>query len=282
MITSVAVLGAGTMGHGIAHISAQAGFRTALYDSDPAALARGMSGIESNLKKGIARHKITAEAADATLARLHAENKLGAAVAKADLVIEAITEVMSAKRQLFSEVDGAAPPQAILATNTSCLSVTEIAAGTANPSRMIGLHFFNPPHILKLLEIVRAEQTAEDTLAGAQDYAEATGRTPIVVNDSPGFASSRLGVVLGLEAVRMLQESVASAEDIDRAMKLGYGHAMGPLRLTDLVGLDVRLAIADTLHRELGGDRFIVPPLMRRMVRAGKLGKKSGEGFYRW
>jgi 3-hydroxybutyryl-CoA dehydrogenase len=189
---------------------------------------------------------------------------------------------MDVKRTIFAELDAAAPPGAILATNTSSLSVSRIAEATERPDRVIGLHFFNPVHIMKLLEVVRGDATTEATVDAALDFARRIGKEPIVVTDTPGFASSRLGVVLGLEAMRMVEQGVASPEDIDRAMELGYNHPMGPLRLSDLVGIDVRLGIAEYLHAELGGEQYRPPEIMRRMVAEGKLGRKSGEGFYTW
>ncbi len=281
-IARIAVLGAGTMGHGIAQIAAAAGFATRLFDVDEAALERGRAKIRDNLDKGVAKGKVSVETRDRTLAGLSGSTRLEDAVGDADLVIEAVPERLDLKRELVVRSFAAAPPHMAFATNTSSLSVTEIAAAAPRPDAVVGMHFFNPPHIVKLLEIVRAETTSPATLETARQVGIALERELIVVQDSPGFASSRLGLVLGLEAMRMLEQGVASAEDIDRAMELGYKHPMGPLRLTDLVGLDVRLAIAEYLHRELGSDAFHPPQILRRLVRAGKLGKKSGEGFYRY
>lgn len=278
----VAVLGAGTMGHGIAQVAAQSGFATVLYDVTEEFAARGRARIEENLEKGVTRGKVSEEDRASALARLSTATDLESAVADADLVIEAAPEKLDLKRQIFGTVAKAAPSHAILGTNTSSLSITEIAASTGAPERVIGLHFFNPPYVLRLLEIVRAEQTSQETLAHARLFGERMNREMIVVADSPGFATSRLGLAIGLEAMRMLQEGVGTAEDIDRAMELGYRHPMGPLRLTDLVGLDVRLAIAEYLHAELGGEQFRPPQILRKLVRAGKLGKKTGQGFYRW
>jgi 3-hydroxybutyryl-CoA dehydrogenase len=277
----VAVLGAGTMGHGIAQVAAQAGFPTTLHDVEERFTAAGLERIRANLEHGVQRGKVTDEEREAALARLGATTDLEAAVRDAALVIEAAPERLDVKRAIFGKVASAAPEDAVLGTNTSSLSVTEIAASTPCPERVIGLHFFNPPYVLRLLEIVRAQQTSDDTLARARAFGERMGREMIVVSDSPGFATSRLGLVIGLEAMRMLQEGVGTAEDIDRAMELGYRHPMGPLRLTDLVGLDVRLSIAEYLHAEIG-EQFRPPQILRRLVRAGKLGKKTGEGFYRW
>jgi 3-hydroxybutyryl-CoA dehydrogenase len=279
---TVAVLGAGTMGHGIAQVSAMAGYRVTLSDPQPGAVERGLDYVRANLRKGVERGKVASADADASLARLSPAGSLAEAVRDAWLVIEAAPEQMEIKERIFAEVYASARADAILATNTSSLSVGRIAAATGAPERVIGLHFFNPVHIMKLLEVVRGAHTSAATLDAALEYARRIGKEPIVVTDTPGFASSRLGVILGLEAMRMVEQGVASPEDIDKAMELGYNHPMGPLRLTDLVGLDVRLGIADYLHRELGGDQYRAPDLLRRMVDEGKLGKKSGRGFYSW
>jgi 3-hydroxybutyryl-CoA dehydrogenase len=281
-IQRVAVLGAGTMGHGIAQVAAAAGCSVALYDARPEQLSGAMQRVRANLDKGVQRGKVTPEARDRTLANLATEGHFREAVAEAQLVIEAVPEQMELKSRVFRELDAAAPAKAVLATNTSSLSVSEIAAATGRPGSVVGLHFFNPVHLMRLLEVVRGRETSEETVAAALAFAEKLGKEPIVVTDTPGFASSRLGVVLGLEAIRMVEQGVASPADIDRAMELGYNHPMGPLRLTDLIGLDVRLGIAEHLHRTLGGDQYRAPDLLRRMVEQGKLGKKSGEGFYRW
>lgn len=279
---TVAVLGAGTMGHGIAQVSAMAGYRVALYDPQPGAVERGIASIHANLQKGVERGKVDEGDAAATRHRLEPAEALKDAVREAWLVIEAAPEQMEMKERIFADVYGLAPEDAILATNTSSLSVTRIATATGAPERVIGLHFFNPVHIMKLLEVVRGHDTSQQTLDAALAYARRIGKEPIVVTDTPGFASSRLGVVLGLEAMRMVEQGVASPQDIDMAMELGYNHPMGPLKLTDLVGLDVRLGIAEYLHRELGGDQYQPPEILRRMVAEGKLGKKSGSGFYDW
>lgn len=278
-ITQVGIVGAGTMGHGIAHVSALAGFQVQLYDVTLAAALAGQARIQQNLEVGVAKGKVTAADRDATLARITCVDALPA-LAGCQLVIEAIPEKLALKQALFQTLSGLCDPEAILATNTSSLSLTEIAAAATHPHRVVGLHFFNPVHLMKLLEVVRAFQTSEDTVEAVKAFGAAIKKEGIVVKDSPGFASSRLGVALGLEAIRMLEEGVASAADIDRAMKLGYGHPMGPLELGDLVGLDVRLAIAEYLYAETGSPTFRPPLLLKKMVRAGKLGKKSGEGFY--
>jgi len=279
---TVAVIGAGTMGHGIAQVSAMAGYRVTLYDPQPGAVDKGLARVGENLDRGVERGKVSADDAAAARARLSPADAVKDAVKDAWLVIEAAPEQMEIKERIFADVYGFAPEGAVLATNTSSLSVTRIAAATGAPERVIGLHFFNPVHIMKLLEVVRGRDTSDATLEAALGYARAIGKEPIVVTDTPGFASSRLGITLGLEAIRMVEQGVASPDDIDKAMELGYNHPMGPLKLTDLVGLDVRLGIAEYLHRELGGDQYVPPRLLRTMVSEGKLGKKSGEGFYKW
>ena len=280
--SKVAVLGAGTMGHGIAQVAAQAGFATELFDPDPAALERGLAKARAGFATARSKGKLTEAQALTAETLLAGAPSVERAVTGAELVIEAGPEKLAVKIQIFADVCKWAPEDAVLASNTSSLSLTELAAATPRPAQVIGMHFFNPPPVMKLIELVRAEQTAPATVARARAIAEKMGKEVIVVRDSPGFASSRLGIALGMEAIRMLEEGVASAEDIDRAMELGYAHPMGPLKLTDLVGLDVRLAIAEYLERELGGNRFHPPQLLRRMVRAGKLGRKSGEGFYKY
>ena len=281
-IGKVAVIGAGTMGHGIAQAAAIAGHETVLCDVDAGQLERALARIEATLDKGVRLGKVAEADREGALARLSTSVNLPEAVADADLVIEAVPEAMELKRRIFAEAEAAAPPAAILATNTSSLSVTAMAAGLAAPGRFLGLHFFNPVHIMALVEIVKGEQTDPGVLDRCVAFARHLGKEPIVVADSPGFASSRLGIVLGLEAIRMVEGGVASAEDIDKAMVLGYRHPMGPLRLTDLVGLDVRLGIARYLHESLGSEAFRPPALLERMVAEGRLGKKCGRGFYEW
>ncbi len=280
-LTKVAVLGAGTMGHGIAQVCAAAGFTVHVSDPSDGAREKGLKGVRDSLERMVAKAKVTAEHRDAVLGRIAWSGDLGAAVEGADIVIEAVPERIELKRELLQRVDALAPTEALLGSNTSSLSITELGATLRDPSRLVGLHFFNPVPVMELLEIVRGIRTSEATIDRALAFAAKVTKTPIVVRDMPGFATSRLGVALGAEAIRMLEQGVASAEDIDRAMELGYRHPMGPLKLTDLVGLDVRLAILDHLHREVG-EQFRAPPLLRQMVRAGKLGKKSGEGFYKW
>ena len=281
-IGRVAVIGAGTMGRGIAQVAAQAGHDAVLCDVDAAQIERALAAIGATLDKGVRLGKVGAADRDAAVARLAPAGTLRDAVEGADLVIEAVPEAMALKRRVLAEVEAAAGARAILATNTSSLSIAEMGAGLGGPERFLGLHFFNPVHIMALVEIVRAERTAPDTVERCLAFVRNLGKEPIVVTDSPGFASSRLGIVLGLEAIRMFEAGVASAEDIDKAMVLGYRHPMGPLRLTDLVGLDVRLGIARHLHDTLGSEAFRPPALLERMVAEGRLGKKSGRGFYEW
>lgn len=281
-IHTVAVLGAGTMGHGIAQICAAAGCDVQLFDVDADAVSAGAERVRTNLDKGIARGKVTEDERDRTLARISTGTVIADAVGEADLVIEAAPESMELKAKIFAEVDGAAPDHAILASNTSSLSIGEIAGAVSDPSRFVGMHFFNPVHIMKLVEVVWGPETSDATRDAAVAFAVRLGKEPIVVRDAPGFASSRLGIVLGMEAIRMVEQGVASPEDIDKAMQLGYRHPMGPLKLTDLVGLDIRLGIAEYLHDKLASDAFEPPALLRSMVAEGRLGKKSGRGFYDW
>jgi 3-hydroxybutyryl-CoA dehydrogenase len=280
-IRRIAVIGAGTMGHGIAQVAAQALFAVRLADAVSGAARRGVERVRANLDSAVQRGKATPAERAAALERLVVEDEVAAAVRDADLVIEAAPEDLEVKRRLFADLDRHAPATAVLATNTSSLSVTAIAAAATRPDRVLGMHFFNPVHLMKLVEVVTHPGTAPQALEAALAAARRMGKEPIVVADSPGFASSRLGIVLGLEAMRMVEEGVASPEDIDRAMTLGYNHPIGPLRLTDTVGLDVRLAIARYLHGTLG-ERFAPPAILERLVAEGKLGKKTGQGFYAW
>ena len=276
------MIGAGTMGRGIAQVSAMAGHEAVLCDVDAGQLERALAGAEATLDKGVRLGKVAEAARDEALARLAGTGRLREAVEGADLVIEAVPEAMALKKRVFAEAEAAAGAGTILATNTSSLSVTEMGAGLRSPERLLGLHFFNPVHIMALVEIVKGERTAPAAVERSLSFVRGLGKEPIVVTDSPGFASSRLGIVLGLEAIRMVEAGVASPEDIDKAMVLGYRHPMGPLRLTDLVGLDVRLGIARYLHDALDSEAFRPPALLERMVAEGRLGKKSGRGFYDW
>jgi 3-hydroxybutyryl-CoA dehydrogenase len=280
-VRRVAVLGAGTMGHGIAQAAAAAGFEVVLRDLEEAFVEKGLRAIESNLAKGVERGKVTDEERARTLSLIRATTRLEETAA-CDLFVEAVPERLDLKREMLRAIESLNPADFIFATNTSSLSITEIAEGARRPERVVGMHFFNPVHLMRLVELVVGRQTSPATVEAVRAVAVEMRKEPIVVRDVPGFASSRLGVALGLEAMRMLEEGVAGAKDIDTAMELGYNHPMGPLRLTDLVGLDVRLHIAEYLHSRLGSERFRPPDILRRMVAEGKLGKKSGEGFYKW
>jgi 3-hydroxybutyryl-CoA dehydrogenase len=280
--TQVAVIGAGTMGHGIAYAAALAGCEVRLSDTRAAALPQALDKIEALLAGGVKRGKLAAAEHEAVRRRVRVERDIRAAVSDADVVIEAVVEDLAVKQRLFIDIERAAPQDALLASNTSSLSIEEIASPLARPERLVGMHFFNPVHVMKLVEVVTHGPRSRGAAERAAEFARRLGKEPIVVRDSPGFASSRLGVVLGLEAMRMLEQGVASAEDIDKAMELGYNHPMGPLKLTDLVGLDVRLAIAEYLHKQLGGTRYEPPQILRDKVKQGELGKKTGKGFYTW
>jgi len=281
-IRKVAVIGAGTMGHGIAQVVAMAGYGVTLYDVDLVSVQTGLQRIRKNLEKGVQLGKVADAIRETAIAALSTSTDVSEAVEGADLVIEAAPESMELKKRIFSEVEAGVTPEAILATNTSSLSIGEIASTLDHPRRFLGLHFFNPVHVMQLVEVVHGPATDPALLDVALQFVRRIDREPIVVKDSPGFASSRLGVVLGLEAMRMVEEGVASPEDIDRAMELGYRHPMGPLKLTDLVGLDVRLGIARYLHETLGSEAFRPPEILQRMVDDGHTGKKSGRGFYDW
>ncbi len=281
MIRQIAVIGTGTMGRGIAYLAALAGYDTVIHDADAGALDAARAAIDATLRKGVERGKVSDADARAALERLQLAADLEEAARQADLIVEAVPEDLDLKKNIFSQADLFCSEETILASNTSSIPITTLASSVERRDRFVGMHFFNPPHVMKLIEIVRGERTSDDTVAAVREVAEKMGKQPIVVHDSPGFATSRLGVAIGLEAIRMLEEGVASAEDIDRAMELGYNHPMGPLRLTDLVGLDVRLGIAEVLAATLG-PRFEPPQLLRDLVAQGKLGKKTGEGFYRW
>jgi 3-hydroxybutyryl-CoA dehydrogenase len=280
-IRTVAVLGAGTMGHGIAQVAAAAGFKVTLRDVGEDLVSKGLRAIEANLSKGVERGKVTEEERASALSNIRTTTRLEE-TAGADLYVEAVPELLELKRETLRAVEALNDAPFVFATNTSSLSITEIAQGSRRPGRVVGMHFFNPVHIMRLVEIVVGRETARATVESVRAVAARMKKEPIVVRDVPGFASSRLGVALGLEAMRMVEEGVADAKDIDTAMELGYNHPMGPLRLTDLVGLDVRLQIADYLHAKLGSERFRPPEILRRMVAEGKLGRKTGEGFYKW
>lgn len=274
----VGVLGGGRMGAGIAHAFLLAGSEVSVVERDAASADAALARVSDSIRRSVQRDPALDE--DALASRL-ATDVDPAAFATAGLVIEAVPEDRDLKEAALARAEAAMPAHAVLASNTSSISIDDLAAARRHPERFLGLHFFNPVPASTLVEIVRGAQTDGAVVDSAAEWVTALGKTPIVVSDSPGFASSRLGVMLGLEAIRMLEEGVASAADIDAAMTLGYRHPMGPLRTTDVVGLDVRLGIADELERTLG-ERFAAPELLRRMVAEGKLGRKSGEGFYEW
>jgi 3-hydroxybutyryl-CoA dehydrogenase len=280
-IRNIAVIGAGIMGRGIAQVAAVAGYNVTLHDTTDELLSSAIGIIKENLTKGIVRGKVTEAERDSALATIGMSADLASSMADADLVIEAIVEDLSVKQKLFRELERSSRAHAILATNTSSLSIGEIASATSDSTRVIGMHFFNPAYIMRLLEIVVTGQTSETAINVAREVGRRMKKEVIVVRDSPGFATSRLGICLGLEAMRMVEDGVASPADIDRAMELGYNHPMGPLRLGDLVGLDIRLGVAEYLHGKLG-ERFRPPELLRQMVAEGKLGRKTGRGFYVW
>ncbi len=281
-IRTVAIIGAGTMGAGIAQVCAQTGWKTKLFDAYPDGLERGMNTIDAFWDKGISRGKTTPEQKEEWNANLSAIDNLHAAVSDADLIIEAVPEIMDLKKKVFRDIDAFAQEHAILGSNTSSLSISEIASVVKDPSRVIGMHFFNPVPLMKLLELVKHDSCAEDTIATAELAGKAMGKTTILVRDVPGFATSRLGVVIGNEAIRMLADGVASASDIDTAMRLGYKHPMGPLELSDLVGLDVRRDILNNLFEAFKDDSYKPHPLLEKLVAANELGKKTGKGIYDW
>lgn len=278
-IETIAVIGAGTMGRGIAYAAAVGGYRTVLEDVSPEMLLRAKEWIRASLDEGVARGKVTAADADAAFARLETAGSVEDACRTAELTIEAVPEDMELKLEIFTLLDKFAPPGAIFATNTSSLSVTEMAAITFRPEKCVGMHFFNPVPKMKLLEIVRALETSEETIADCREVGRRMGKQVVVVREAPGFITSRINAMIGNEAFRMLEEGVASPEDIDTALKLGLNHPMGPFELVDLVGLDVRLSILEYLHKTLG-ERFRPSPLMVQYVKAGRLGRKAGRGVY--
>jgi 3-hydroxybutyryl-CoA dehydrogenase len=277
----ILVVGAGVMGRGIAGLCALSGHETLVFDADPEAQRHVRGGIESSWARSVERGKIPRETVENGKHLLKVVQRLKNAAA-VDFAIEAVPEALDLKRMVMSELDDLCQEQAILASNTSSLSITRIGRATGRRDRVIGTHFFNPVAAMPLVEVVRGEDTSDETVERAIALVRSLGKEAVRVNDSPGFATSRLGVALGLEAMRMVEEGVALPEDIDRAMELGYGHRMGPLKTSDLVGLDVRLAIAEGLASELPGERFTPPESLRKMVAEGRTGKKSGEGFYRW
>jgi len=280
-VQTIAVIGAGIMGRGIAHAAALGGYRTVLEDLLPNALRKAETEIRANLDKAVELNKVTAADADAAFRRLEYAGSVEEAAREADLVIEAVPEEMESKIEIFTLLDKICRPTTILASNTSSLSVTEIASVTYRAKKCVGMHFFNPVHKMKLLEIVRALETDEDTLAIAVEVGKRMGREVVVIKESPGFITSRINAMIGNEAFYMLQEGIASAADIDKALKLGLNHPMGPFELVDLVGLDTRLSILEYLHRSLG-EKYRPAPLLVQHVKAGRLGRKSGRGVYEY
>ena len=281
-IRTVAVIGAGTMGAGIAQVCAQSGWKTNLFDAFPDGLERGMKHIDSFWDKGIARGKTTKEQKEEWNTNLFPVSELSEAVKDADMVIEAVPEIMELKCEIFKSLGSLTKQECILGTNTSSLSISKIAEASGKPEKVIGMHFFNPVPIMKLLELIKHDSCSSETIDSATAAGEIMGKTTILVNDVPGFATSRLGVVLGNEAIRMLADGVASAKDIDTAMVLGYKHPMGPLALSDLVGLDVRRDILLNLKKSFNDDSYAPHPLLEKLISEGRLGKKSGKGIYDW
>jgi 3-hydroxybutyryl-CoA dehydrogenase len=280
-VKTVAVIGAGIMGRGIAHAAAVGGYRTILEDILPNALRRAETEIRSNLDKAVELGKVTPADADAAFSRLEYASSVEEAARQADLVIEAVPEEMESKIEIFTLLDKVCRPNTILASNTSSLSITEIASVTYRAKKIVGMHFFNPVHKMKLLEIVRALETDDDTLETAVDVGKAMRKEVVVIKESPGFITSRINAMIGNEAFYMLQEGVASASDIDKALKLGLNHPMGPFELVDLVGLDTRLHILEYLHKTLG-EKFRPAPLLVQYVKAGRLGRKAGRGVFEY
>lgn len=281
LFNKACVVGAGTMGHGIAYVLAEAGITVQLIDQSKHALDAGMEQIKLVIETGVAKQRLKTLQAEQIFSRIKPTRDLDA-LHDADLMIEAISEDIEQKRALFAHADALVDEDALLASNTSSLSIAAIAEAVVQKDRFLGLHFFNPPHLMKLLEIIVHDEISIDAVAQAKELALLLRKECIVVNDSPGFATSRLGICFSLEAIRMFEQGVAGIFEIDSAMKLGYGHPMGPLMLSDWVGLDIRLAISERLFRDLDSPIFAPPDLLRRMVRAGLLGRKSGTGFYEW
>jgi 3-hydroxybutyryl-CoA dehydrogenase len=280
-IQTIAVIGAGTMGRGIAHAAAVGGYRTILEDLLPAALRKAESEIRANLDKAVELGKVTAPDAESAFQRIEFAGSVEDAAREADLVIEAVPEEMESKIEIFTLLDKICRPTTILASNTSSLSVTEIASVTYRAKKCVGMHFFNPVHKMKLLEVVRALETDDDTLATVVEVGKRIGKEVVVIKESPGFITSRINAMIGNEAFYMLQEGIASAADIDKALKLGLNHPMGPFELVDLVGLDTRLNILEYLHKSLG-EKYRPAPLLVQYVKAGRLGRKSGCGVYEY
>ncbi|UCE03745.1 MAG: 3-hydroxyacyl-CoA dehydrogenase [Candidatus Latescibacterota bacterium] len=278
-LTRIAIVGAGIMGRGIAQVAAQGGLETFLQDVDRAQLENAGKAIRSNLQRAVEKKRLTQKEADAARERLRTTTELPEAAAEAEVVIEAVPERIHLKIEILAELDQLCHPETILASNTSSLSITEMAAVTQRAPNVVGMHFFNPVPRMRLLEIVRALETSDETLRTAEAVGQLMGKETVVVRESPGFITSRINALIGNEAFRMLEEGVANAHDVDKALKLGLNHPMGPFELVDLVGLDTRLSILEYLHRTLG-DRFRPSPLLVQYVKAGRLGRKTGRGVY--
>ena len=278
-VKKIAILGAGTMGNGIAQVAAMAGYAVSMRDIKTEFIDKGMKNIEANLKKGVEKGKVTEDVMRDSLARIKPTISLSEAVSGADLVIEAIFENIALKKETFKELDEITSPHTIFASNTSALSITEMASATKRPDKVVGMHFFNPVNLMRLVELIRGLETSPETFKAVEAVAKKMGKETVEVNESAGFVTSRMNVVIGNEAFYMLQEGVASAEDIDKALKLGLNHPMGPFEMTDLVGLDVRLNVLNYLY-EAFGEKYKPCPLLVKYVKAGRLGRKTGKGVY--